>query len=354
MAQRLGDILLAQGAVDADKLAAALSDQKAFGGKLGRTLVDLGYVSELSLMAALAVQLELETVDLDTLQPTDEALSTLTVQLCERYGIFPVRFDPEQRILWLATAEPDHVALQEVAQTTQLTLEPVLAPMSQIERAVRKHYFGESPGEVKRRKGDAMTSIPRDSGARTAEKAPPGKLPSSANAVLRDPDSAPPEPEAAPAASEAESEVQSEAMQLEPTAIVPAEEPRPEHQPGPSQAAGPADTQESAPIGVAPEAAAPAEPPAEAAVPAEPEAPATASADTSFAAFAQLEPARMLRSITPAGGQPDAVEELQRVVVRMEKIISAQGRAFRALVEILQEKGVVRRGELGSRTTKKP
>ena len=181
MAQRLGDILLARGAVDADKLATALSDQKAFGGKLGRTLVDLGYVDELQLVSALAEQLGLSTVDLDTVEVEDQALSTLSVNACERYGVFPVRLDPAQRVLWLATAEPDHATLQEVAQITQLTLEPVLASMSQIERAVRRHYFGEKPGDVKKqRKGEPMLSIPDERAP--PPKPAPGKLPSSAGA----------------------------------------------------------------------------------------------------------------------------------------------------------------------------
>ena len=46
MTRKLGDILIQQGVIDEEKLMAALSDQRAFGGKLGRTLVDLGYVTE--------------------------------------------------------------------------------------------------------------------------------------------------------------------------------------------------------------------------------------------------------------------------------------------------------------------
>jgi hypothetical protein len=337
MAQRLGDILLEQGAVDAEKLAAALSDQKAFGGKLGRTLVDLGYVTERELLRALAAQLELQTVDLDVAEPTDDTLSTLTVDLCERYGVFPVKFDPEQRVLWLATAEPDHMALQEVAQTTQLTLEPMLAPMSQIESAVRKHYFGERAGEVRRRKGDALTAIPMDSGLPVPKKPPPGKLPSSADAVLHDPDAPPPPPEPAPPPAAAPHEEEGEPIVLEPTAIVPSTL-KPEDTPVEKPAPAPAPVAPPAPE-VAPP---PSTPP-----PVEP-------ADNSFAAFAQQEPAGPLRTITPQQGALDAMAELQRLVLRQEKIIAAQGRAFRALIEILQEKGVVRRGELGSRTTKKP
>lgn len=58
-------------------------------------------------------------------------------------------------------------------------------------------------------------------------------------------------------------------------------------------------------------------------------------------------------AVVPSAAHGDAIAELRMLLVRLEKQLNAQGRAFRALVEILQDKGVVRRGELGSQTTKK-
>jgi hypothetical protein len=274
-------------------LSAALSDQKAFGGKLGRTLVELGYVAEDDLMSALAEQLGLDIVDLDEVQIDDAAVSALDVNACERYGVYPIKLDLQQSLMWIATAEPDHATLQEVAQITQLTLEPVLAPMSQIERALRRAYYGDRPGDaVKQRKGEPLLSIPQDSGL-PREKAVE-KLPSSAGPLLRDPDAPISEPQNVP--------------------------PRP-------QFALPSDTGEHEVVEIE---ATPIEQDEEKA-PSEPD----------------------LHAIEPEAGEPDPIEELQLIVLRIEKLVSAQGRAFRALVEILQEKGVVRRGELGARTTKK-
>lgn len=257
---KLGDILIAQGVIDEEKLAAALSDQGAFGGKLGRTLVDLGYITEDQLMHAVSAQLGLEMVDLDTAEIDAEALSCLPVDACERYGVFPVRVDHQQRLLWIATAEPDRAMLQEVAQVAQYTLEPVLSPMSAIDRAVRHYYFGEKHGPRARR-GDALTSIPGDIplAAPAARSVPRSSL---------DDDYIPPP--------------RAEAGEPEPEAVL---EPAVE-----------------SPASVAP----------------------------------------------PPGALP--VDELRTLLLRLEGAVSAQGRAFRALVELLQEKGIVRRGELGSRT----
>jgi type IV pilus assembly protein PilB len=232
MSAKLGDILIQQGVIDEEKLIAALSDQRAFGGKLGRTLVDLGYVSEEQLVHALATQLGLETVDLGQAEIAPEALSVLPFDACERYGVFPVRVDPERRVLWLATAEPDQGTLQEVAQIAQHTLEPVLCTMSSIDQAVRRYYFGD-------------------------QSAPSGKLGDPLRSI-----------------------------------------------PGVTQRNG----------------------------------------EGELAAGA----------VAPAAAHGDAIAELRMLLVRLEKQLNAQGRAFRALVEILQDKGLVRRGELGTQTTKKP
>src|SRR6266851_1296268 len=222
MSAKLGDILIQQGVIDEEKLIAALSDQRAFGGKLGRTLVDLGYVSEEQLVHALATQLGLETVDLAQTEIAPDALSALPVDACERYGVFPLRVDPQRRILWLATAEPDQGTLQEVARIAQHTLEPILCTMSSIDPAAQAGKLGEP-----------LRSIP-----------------------------------------------------------------------GVTQRNG----------------------------------------DGELAAGA----------VAPAAAQGDAIAELRILLVRLEKQLNSQGRAFRALVEILQDKGLVRRGELGTQTTKKP
>jgi len=143
MSGKLGDILIQQAVIDEQKLIAALADQRAFGGKLGRTLVDLGYVTEEQLVQALATQLGLTTIDLEEVNPPPEALACLPADACKRYGVFPIRVDPAQRLLWVATAEPEREPLGEVARIARHTLEPVLCTMSSIDRAIKRYYRAE-------------------------------------------------------------------------------------------------------------------------------------------------------------------------------------------------------------------
>ena len=80
--------------------------------------------------------------------------------------------------------------------------------------------------------------------------------------------------------------------------------------------------------------------------------PAPALDDEVPEAVVEPDPQRAIGSIPP-GENPDAMQELKTILIRLEKNVNAQARAFRALVDLLQEKGVVRRGELGARTAKK-
>jgi hypothetical protein len=287
---KLGDILLRRGYIDTGKLDAALADQQAFGGKLGRTLVDLGYINELQLVTALAEQLGLSTIDLEHDEIDPDAFTALPVDCCERYGVMPVKIDRSASLLWIACAEPDRAMLQEVAQVAQLTLEPMLAPMSAIDKAVRRYYYGETT-KPKTRLGEPMSAIPLDPG------------------VVNRPQLAKPVPKAAPVAKGA--------PQKAAPVVAPAPQPQPEVQ---AEAEGGLES-----VDIEPE------------VEVELEAPPP-----------------VLTGIAPLPDvAQDDVAEIKDLLIRLEKTVSAQGRAFRALVELLQDKGVVRRGELGSRTSKK-
>src|SRR3990167_2741525 len=61
---RVGELLLRQDVITDDQLALALAQQKKSGRKLGRVLVDSGYVSEDGLSKALARQLNIPFIQL--------------------------------------------------------------------------------------------------------------------------------------------------------------------------------------------------------------------------------------------------------------------------------------------------
>lgn len=74
---RLGDMLVQQQLVSAEQLKLALEEQKRSGRKLGRILVEFGYVTEDGIATGLARQLGADFVDLKTFRAQPELIKLL-------------------------------------------------------------------------------------------------------------------------------------------------------------------------------------------------------------------------------------------------------------------------------------
>lgn len=137
-------MLIDAGVLTETRLQAALAEQKRWGGRLGRTLVEMGFVEESAMVNALSMQLGLPVVDLDSLVLPASITQLLRVDLAERYGIFPLASDPKTRSLQVATSDPTNFdALKELSLQTNSRVHAAVASASQIERAVRRYYYGE-------------------------------------------------------------------------------------------------------------------------------------------------------------------------------------------------------------------
>ncbi len=149
--RRLGDLLIEAGLLTEQQLKAALNEQRKWGGRLGRTVVELGFVTETAIGQMLARQLELPSIDLDTSPLPEDAPKWLRLDLCERYGVFPVATNPSVRTISVATSDPTNLEhLQAIEFATNQKVTPIVATASAIERAIRKYYFGEAPPSAPR------------------------------------------------------------------------------------------------------------------------------------------------------------------------------------------------------------
>jgi type IV pilus assembly protein PilB len=164
------------------QLRSALAEQRKWGGKLGHTLVQMGFVDENSMVHALSRQLHIPTVELDTVTPAEHVLQLFRVDLAERYGVFPVSVEVSHKTLTVASADPTNVeALHELAFHTDYKIQVVVSSPSAIERAIRKHYYGGTPN---------TTASPDQFGIKepTYELTPPPspRLPTSREAELQE------------------------------------------------------------------------------------------------------------------------------------------------------------------------
>jgi type IV pilus assembly protein PilB len=127
------------------QLRSALAEQRKWGGRLGLTLVQMGFVDESAMVDALSRQLAIPMADLEAHPPSPVALQALRADIAERYTVFPTEADPLNKVLTVATADPTNVeSFQELAFHTGQRIQVVVATASSIERAIRLNYHGDA------------------------------------------------------------------------------------------------------------------------------------------------------------------------------------------------------------------
>ena len=142
----LDELLLRHGAITEEQLQKAKDEQRTIGGELGRVLVDLGYITEDLLIRAWAHQLGISRVAPDTIGVAEDLLQAIPVQVCERFGILAVGRDQRTEALVVATSDPANAEhLRAIGLAVGQDVVAAAATTESIERAIRRHYYGEQP-----------------------------------------------------------------------------------------------------------------------------------------------------------------------------------------------------------------
>jgi hypothetical protein len=149
---KLGQMLVAAGAITPEQLTAALDEQKSSGGLLGMALVRLGFVDERSIVRALAGQLNLPVVQLAGKQISAEVLDLVPVDVVEKYRCLPLLINNEgdSRILYLGMEDPsDPDVVAEICTLVGMNVQAVLVAPTELDEGIFLHYrcagFGTQP-----------------------------------------------------------------------------------------------------------------------------------------------------------------------------------------------------------------
>ncbi|NOY44142.1 MAG: hypothetical protein GXP50_01615 [Deltaproteobacteria bacterium] len=141
--KRLGEILMDAGLITETQLQAALSSQKTWGGKLGSTLVRMGFAREEDILRCLSAQLRLPAVDFRKVRISPRALAAVPLRIAEKYHVMPVALKEElgKKSVILAMADPTNLdAISEIEFQTGVNVRPVVATESGITRAINYYY----------------------------------------------------------------------------------------------------------------------------------------------------------------------------------------------------------------------
>jgi len=137
--RKLGEILLSEGLIDEIQLSSAIGHQRNWGGKLGSTLVELGFLKEEDIAHVLEEQLKLHCMNEGDLRPEPGALDIMTIQDAMKYGVFPLRVKGNEATL--AMSNPfDLALLDELGFKLGRQVKGVLAVESAIKKAIKKYY----------------------------------------------------------------------------------------------------------------------------------------------------------------------------------------------------------------------
>ena len=141
---RLGELLVNSGVLSNEQLQQALDNPARQGKKLGEFLVDEGIVSEDDLAKALSKQLDLDMIDLQSINVDKEVLNLVPVNVLKKNKIFPFAYKENNfNVLMVAMADPlDYNAIDDINIITNFQVEPVVATTRSIMLAIDK-YFGQ-------------------------------------------------------------------------------------------------------------------------------------------------------------------------------------------------------------------
>ena len=136
---RLGDRLLESGLITRHQLDRALEKHVSTGQKLGKTLVDLGYLHPDQLMKTLCEDAGIPYMPLGDMTPAPAALATIPESVAKRYNSVPLRI--ENGRLLIAMADPfDMDALTSLERTAAKPIKQASGPRDDIAGLLRRAY----------------------------------------------------------------------------------------------------------------------------------------------------------------------------------------------------------------------
>jgi type IV pilus assembly protein PilB len=147
----IGELLLKQGAIDTVQLEAALAYQRRWGGRLGRSIVNLGFMREEAVLSAVSAQLGVPFVEIGDQKIPPDVLALVPAKVVRARRVLPLARLSAGRRGPVVVAFPDptdlHV-MDEVAFATGMLVEPVLASEIDLEQAIARNYEGVSSPKV--------------------------------------------------------------------------------------------------------------------------------------------------------------------------------------------------------------
>jgi len=136
---RIGDLLIAHKVISQEQLNAALADQKKSGRKLGRVLVENGFLGEDQLLQFLSQQLNIPYIDLKRYHYKPETVRLIPETLARRFRV--IALEDSREALLVGMADPtDIFAYDELARVLHRPLRLAVVRESELLKTIDRVY----------------------------------------------------------------------------------------------------------------------------------------------------------------------------------------------------------------------
>lgn len=136
----LGQLLLKAKLITEKQLEEAVNIQKQTGKRLGSILVDLGYISEESLITFLSRQYKVPAINLSDYKIDTSLLRIVPYEIAKKYQLIPISRDGTG--LRIAIADPSNsLAIDDVRFLSGMKVSVHVASESSIMEAIEKYYI---------------------------------------------------------------------------------------------------------------------------------------------------------------------------------------------------------------------
>lgn len=136
---KIGEILVNENKLTRDQLNVALQKQKEEPGKLGSVLIRLGFVTEEVIAQALSKQFGYPSINISKFDIDEKVLGLIKPETARKHIILPIH--RIGAVLTLAMADPSNLFVQEeIRFSSNLRIQPVIAPESSILSSIDKYY----------------------------------------------------------------------------------------------------------------------------------------------------------------------------------------------------------------------
>ncbi len=136
---RLGELLVRNKLIDEKQLAKAIEEQKIHGGRLGGSLVKLGYLREEDLAAFLSRQYGVPSINLSEFEIDESVIKLVSAEVVQKYQLIPV--NRAGSTLIVAMSDPSNIfAIDDIKFMTGYNVEVVVAAETSVKTAIDRYY----------------------------------------------------------------------------------------------------------------------------------------------------------------------------------------------------------------------